>query len=192
MIRHPPSLFVTEWLPRIASEVGMPARALDLAMGRGRHALALAEAGFRTFGVDRRLDALRDAATDAAARGVAIRVWCADLTAYPLPRDAFELVVVTDYLQRDLFESIGGAVIVGGFVLYETFTVGQRALGTGPKSAEHLLEPGELGERFGGFDVMFYEEVSSPEAVARLVARRSAFSRTRRSYASRGSETLPG
>ena len=32
----------------------------------------------------------------------------------------------------------------GGVVLYETFTTAQRALGTGPTSPDHLLEPGEL------------------------------------------------
>ena len=36
-------------------------RALDVAMGRGRHALVLARAGFRTFGVDISLDAVRAA-----------------------------------------------------------------------------------------------------------------------------------
>ena len=49
----------------------------------------------------------------------------------------------------------------------------QRALGFGPKSADHLLEPGELRRRFDGLDILFYEEVSAPEAVARLVARQS-------------------
>jgi hypothetical protein len=58
-------------------------------------------------------------------------------------------------------------------VLYETFTTAQRALGTGPKSPDHLLEPGELRQRFEGFEELFYEETTAPEAVARIVARRS-------------------
>ena len=50
-----------------------------------------------------------------------------------------------------------------------------RALGTGPTSADHLLEPGELRARFDvdGWDVLFYEETSEPEAVARLAARKN-------------------
>jgi len=48
----------------------------------------------------------------------------------------------------------------------------RRALGTGPKSPDHLLEPGELRRRFDGFEVLFYEEVSAPEALARIAARR--------------------
>ena len=75
-------------------------------------------------------------------------------------------------LSRDLFASIREAVVPHGVVIYETFTVNQRALGTGPTSADHLLRPGELLERFAGFDVLCYEETSEPEAVARIVARR--------------------
>jgi SAM-dependent methyltransferase len=151
-------------------------RALDVAMGRGRHALALARAGFRTFGVDARLDALRDAAAAAAADGLQLRLWCADLTDYPLPPSRFDLVLVSRYLQRDLFPSLQAATMRRGVVLYETFTTAQRALGTGPRSPEHLLEDGELRARFeiAGWDVLYYEETRAPEAVARLAARRSA------------------
>jgi tellurite methyltransferase len=88
-----------------------------------------------------------------------------------LPAARFDLVVVSRYLQRDLFSALRAACVPGGVVLYETFTTAQRALGTGPKSPDHLLEPGELLRRFDGFDVLFHEEVSAPEALARIVAR---------------------
>ena len=170
-----PSPFVVEWIARLASSPsGLRARrrALDVAMGRGRHALPLARAGFTTFGVDIKSDALREAAMLASSEGLQVYAWCADLTQHPLPRDRFDLVVVTRYLQRDLFPAIQDAVIPGGIVLYETFTVAQRALGFGPTSPDHLLERGELTRRFDTFEVMFHEEVNAPEAVARIVARR--------------------
>jgi 2-polyprenyl-3-methyl-5-hydroxy-6-metoxy-1,4-benzoquinol methylase len=61
-----PSPFIVEWIERIARErgpstrlgAGADLRALDVAMGRGRHALPLARAGFRTFGVDVDLEAV--------------------------------------------------------------------------------------------------------------------------------------
>jgi len=90
----------------------------------------------------------------------------------PLPRERFELVVVTRYLQRDLMRAIGEALVPGGVVIYETFTVNQRVHGAGPTSAHHLLEAGELGASFSELEILSYEEVSAPEAVARLVARR--------------------
>ncbi len=141
-------------------------------MGRGRHALVLARNGFQTFGVDVKLDAVRDAIGAAAREGLTIHGWCADLTTFPLPHDAFDVLVVTRYLQRDLFSSIRGAVRPGGCVIYETFTVRQRELGVGPTSPDHLLAPGELRALFAGWEVLFDEEVAAPEAVARLVARR--------------------
>lgn len=141
-------------------------------MGRGRHALLLARHGFQTFGVDANCDAVRDAMDAAEREGLRIRCWCADLTVAPLPSASFDLVVVARYLQRDLFDAIKAAVKPGGCVVYETFTVAQLALGVGPTSPDHLLQPGELRSIFSEWDVLFYEEVDAAEAVARLVARR--------------------
>lgn len=141
-------------------------------MGRGRHALLLAQHGFRTFGVDLNLDAIKGAMQNAAREHLQIRGWCADLTVSRLPARAFDVVVVTRYLQRDVFPSIKAALTSGGCVIYETFTVAQLELGTGPTSPDHLLRPGELLSAFDGWEVMFYEEVDRPEAVARLVAQR--------------------
>lgn len=142
-------------------------------MGRGRHAVVLARAGFKTFGVDIKHDSVRDAVRLAEADGLVVLGWCADLTRTALPENRFDLIVVTRYLQRDLFPSLAGALTPGGILLYETFTVAQRALGRGPTSPDHLLEPGELRRRFDGLEVLFYEEVSEPDAVARIVVRRS-------------------
>ena len=161
-----------EWAAALGPQLTAPRRLLDIAMGRGRHALVCAGLGYCVLGVDLNLDAVRAAASEAARQGLRIHAWCADLTATSLPRERFEAVVVTRYLQRDLFEPIRRAVRPGGIVLYETFTSNQRAHGCGPTSPDHLLEPGELRTRFEGFDLLFYEEVLRPEAVARLVARR--------------------
>jgi SAM-dependent methyltransferase len=170
----PPSAFVVGWAGALFERLAEPRRALDVAMGRGRHAESLAAAGYRAFGVDVKLDAVRDAVGRAGARGLVVRGWCADLTMYPLPSAAFELAVVTRYLQRDLFPVLRNAVRPGGAVIYETFTEAQRALGRGPTSPDHLLRPGELRAFFEDFDLLFYEEVLERDALARIVARRAA------------------
>jgi len=167
-----PSPFIVEWIGQLAPGGDRTRRALDVAMGRGRHAVVLARAGFRTFGVDIEFHLAQDAVASARVAGMAIHAWCADLTRHPLPQARFDLVVVARYLQRDLFPALQAAVVPGGVVLFETFTTAQRALGTGPTSPDHLLEPGELAGRFDAFDVLFYEEVAGPEAVARISARR--------------------
>jgi tellurite methyltransferase len=168
-VAHGESSFIAEWVPRAASMMAHrpTLRALDVAMGRGRHVPLLTAAGFRVFGVDVRLDALRDAVQQGP-----VSAWCADLTMVPLPRARFDLVLVTRYLQRDLLPSLRGAVVPGGVVLFETFTEAQRAHGRGPTSPDHLLRPGELRGFFDAWDVLFYDEVSEPDAVAQVVARR--------------------
>jgi tellurite methyltransferase len=163
---------MVDWIARLAEDGAATKRALDVAMGRGRHALPLARAGFRTFGVDIAFEPVREACATARTEGLRVHGWCADLTQHPLPAGVFDLVVIFRYLQRDLFGALRAACVPGGVVLYETFTTAQRALGSGPKSPDHLLAPGELRQRFDGFEVMFYEETIAPEAVARIAARR--------------------
>ena len=168
----PPSPFISEWVRRVPG-AGC-GRALDVAMGRGRHAQLLASAGFRTFGVDRDLQSVATAIGTGGASGLTIRGWCADLTSYPLPQEWFDLVVVARYLQRDLWPALARALAPGGVLLYETFTEAQREKGRGPSSPQHLLKPGELRDQFPGLEVVFYEETLEPDALARLVARRPA------------------
>jgi tellurite methyltransferase len=174
--RHddPPSPLVARWSADLLASVPSRRRALDIAMGRGRHARLLADAGYSVFGVDWQIDAVRDATTRTGRDR--LHAWVADLTSHPLPHEAFELIVVTRYLQRDLFPAIAAALVPGGVLVYETFTTRQRALGWGPKSSEHLLEPGELQTRLrdAGLIELFSEETVAPEAVARFVGRRPA------------------
>ena len=101
-----PSPFVVQWTAAVAPALPGKRRVLDVAMGRGRHARFLSELDVAVYGVDRDFDAVRSVVREAAARGRIVRGWCADLTAFPLPRRAFEMVVVTRYLQRDLMHAI--------------------------------------------------------------------------------------
>src|SRR4029079_18234554 len=56
---------------------------------------------------------------------------------------AYALVLVTHYLHRPLFPALVRAVAPGGWLLYETFTTAQTALGK-PTNPDFLLRPGEL------------------------------------------------
>ena len=170
MPADPPSPFIVEWAATLKDGIPAHRRALDLAMGRGRHACALALLGYRVFGVDLNGEAVDEARRRAAACGAAVRAWRADLTVYPLPRERFELLVVARYLQRDLFPMLRAALVTGGALLYETFTEAQRSLGRGPKSPDHLLRSGELASHLRGFDILFEQEVMEKDALARVVA----------------------
>jgi tellurite methyltransferase len=169
------SPFVAEWLPKVVAAMdGRPGpwRALDLAMGKGRHALPLAEAGFVTYGVDRAVDRLLNARRACARRRFDLLQWAADLDTYPLPADRFDLLFCTRFLLRARWEDLKRSVRPGGFVMYETFTTSQDTRGNGPSSPDHLLQPGELAGAFADWRVIHAEEVAQPEAMARLVARK--------------------
>ena len=169
------SPFVNEWLLRVAAEMDGrpgPRRALDLAMGEGRHAIPLVEAGFVTYGVDVAVDRLLNARRMLHRRRIGVLQWAADLDTYPLPAGHFDLLFCTRFLLRARWDDLKRSVRPGGFVMYETFTTGQIARGFGPSSLEHLLEPGELAAAFADWTVLHSEEVEEPAALARLVARK--------------------
>ena len=167
------SSFILRWLPRLQPVLGIRPRALDLAMGDGRHTRVLAEAGFRAFGVDRNYSRVWQARAWLRASGLDASLWVADLECYPLGNGHFDLVVCSRYLQRSLWSALAASVRPGGFVLYETFTTDQRQYDWGPRASDHLLTPGgELRAAFDGWDVWTYDERREPAAEAQLVARK--------------------
>ena len=129
-----PSDWVVRWTPLLAPG----AHVLDVACGHGRHVHWLAAAGHRITAID------RDPALLAPLAGLATTV-AADLEAgpWPLPGQAFDAVIVTNYLWRALFPALKAAVAPGGLLIYETFAQAHAALGR-PRRPEFLLRPGEL------------------------------------------------
>jgi SAM-dependent methyltransferase len=69
-----------------------PARVLDMACGSGRHALALARAGYEVTGIDISADAIARASAAAAGDGLPIGFRCGDMAELE-PGGAFEGVV---------------------------------------------------------------------------------------------------
>lgn len=139
-----PCAFLVEHLSWLA-----PGRALDIAMGQGRNAAFLVQNGFSVLGVEREPVAIERARQRC---GPGIETLQVDLEKGWLPPpDAFELVLVVNYLQRDLFPALEAAVRPGGALLYET--------STSPRMrAEFRLQPNELLRAFGGLHCVAYRE----------------------------------
>jgi SAM-dependent methyltransferase len=146
---------------------------LDVAAGRGRHALFFAERGHKVVAVDRDTSRLPDHPN--------IEPVIADLedgSPWPLAR-RFGAAVVTNYLHRPLLPALMDAIEPGGVLLYQTFMEGQQRFGK-PANPAHLLRDGELLELVRDrFSVTAYEArlISDPLAprpavVQRLAARR--------------------
>jgi tellurite methyltransferase len=151
--------------------------ALDLAAGRGRNALWLAEQGLRVTAVDRDAGALDALSREAAARGLAVSVEARDLEAHDatLPDGAFDVIVVCRFLHRPLFPAIRRALRPGGLLVYETFTV-ERARIRKPTNPDFLLRRNELLHRFLDWRVHCYVEAvpGGHETVAAIAARKPA------------------
>lgn len=148
--------------------------ALDVACGRGRNALWLAEQGWRVTAVDRDAGALRELDREASRRGRSITTASIDLEgAGPaLPGHAFDVIVVMHYLHRPLFPQLLAALRPGGVMVYETFTVAQAARGK-PTNPDFLLRPGELRDLVGPLHLLAWREGEfDGRDVASVVARK--------------------
>lgn len=173
----PPSEYFSDQLARIraASRLGVVA---DLACGRGRHALAAAAAGIPVVGIDRNRTFLTELREAAAQRQIAVETLRADLenpAEIPLRSRCCGAVLIFRYLHRPLVSAIERVLAPGGLLIYETFTIRQRTLGTGPRNLDYLLEPDELPELFSELEILDHWEGLSGGTenaqVARITAR---------------------
>jgi len=180
-----PAEFVRELLPLLPL-----GPALDLACGAGRHTLLLAARQQAVTAVDSSDVALEmlekrarashyvvsriERAAQVGHRQHGIQIWHANLEEVNLPRQAFSLVVCVHYLQRSLFAQIERALVPGGVLLFETYTVAQLEFAGGPRNPNYLLESGELRTAFPALRSLFYRELRAGKGIASLIAQKAA------------------
>ena len=128
---------------------------LDVACGRGRHALFLAREGWTVHALDRDAEAVQALETLVHAQALSITTEVIDLEAGTpsLGKQRYGAVVVFNYLHRPLLPAIVDAVAPGGILIYETFTVGQARRGR-PTNPAFLLVEGELAQLIRPLDIL--------------------------------------
>jgi SAM-dependent methyltransferase len=134
------------WLIENADLLPRGGKVLDVACGRGRHALLLASAGFDVHAIDRNPDAIAflDATAERLRLTVATEVVDLETEVAPsLGVAAYDAVFVFNYLHRPLMPMLRAALKPGGRLFYETFTAAQAERGH-PKNPAFLLQDGEL------------------------------------------------
>jgi SAM-dependent methyltransferase len=170
-----PSGAPSPWLLAHASLLPVAGRALDVACGRGRHALWLAARGLQVRAIDRDRESLDALSREAQSLGLVVAADVVDLEAGPPGLGSgYRLIVVVNYLHRPLFPALRSALAPGGLLVYETFleTQGERRR---PSRPEHLLRPGELLLLVSPLDVVDMREGESRgRRVASIVARASS------------------
>ncbi len=149
-------------------------RALDIAMGEGRHAVYLAKKGFQVEGVDISDVGIRKAQKLAAENGVKIKTVNADLNKYKIQPNAYSVILNFYYLQRSLFPQIVAGLKKGGVLVFENNTLEHLKNPAGKDfEKEYLLEAGELKKAFAELEILHYSEANDGKsAVASLIARK--------------------
>jgi len=151
-------------------------RALDIASGEGRNAVFLAHHGFNVDAIDISENGLKKTRRLAKEMGVSVHTIQADLDRHPIEEGRYDLVVNFYFLRRSLIPSLKRGLRQGGKIIFETYTLEHRTLGSeGPKQARYYLKPNELLSLFKNFHVLFYREGIFREggrrkAVASLIA----------------------
>jgi len=111
---RPPSKLLTAHFREVKGE-----EALDLACGSGRHALFLAQKGFHVDAVDISEVALKRLGDRMG--GERITLIETDLDHYEPDTDSYDLIVMTNYLDRALIERAKSALKPGGIFIVETY-----------------------------------------------------------------------
>ncbi len=167
-----PVTLLLDWLPRIE-----PGRALDVACGAGRNAIAAAEAGFRVDAIDISANGLALARRDAEARGCEINWIEHDLDEpYEFARD-YGLIIVLWFVNLSLVEQLCQCLAPGGYLICEEHLRTDADV-IGPQNPDFRVAPGDLRASAASLEILHYAEAVAPTeegeriASAQLVARR--------------------
>jgi SAM-dependent methyltransferase len=178
---RPPSAWVLDAVNRLPND----ALVLDVAGGSGRHARHVAAPGRPVILADFIADAVeRAAAANSSVHGVV-----ADATKLPFRLESFDTILVTYFLNRDIFTDLLALLAPGGHLVYETYTLAhldlvQRGIARGPSTAEFLLKPRELLDLVKPVHVLEYWEgdvhdEAGRRCCARLIAQKPVASQSR-------------
>ena len=164
------------WFTWHASLIEPGTRVVDLACGRGRHAIAAAARGATVVAVDADADGIREGERLAKKAHLDIEWRVCDLE-NDLPQGQFDVVMVFNYLDRVRMPTFLEMVRPGGYFLAETYLEQQRELGWGPTDDAHLLRPGEFWSLVEPLEIVLARDVlevldGRPMAVASVLARR--------------------
>ncbi len=132
---------------------------LDMGMGEGRNAVFLAQKGYKVTGIDISSVAVKKAYLLAQEFGVKIKGVVASLKEYKIQPNSFDAIVCFYYVDKSLVEKIKTWLKPGGVLIYEAYTVRERAKKKrqSPDDENYLREQ-ELLRLFSGMRVLKYEE----------------------------------
>ncbi|ULT54827.1 methyltransferase domain-containing protein [Neobacillus drentensis] len=134
--------------------------ALDLACGLGGNSLFFAQRGYQVQAIDISDVAITYIQELAAKKNLSIDAKLADLTAldhFSWENDSFDVIVITNYLDRMLFPTIKRILKENGYLFMDTYYQSPKA-GIKDISTHYKLKPKELLKEFADWQILYYEE----------------------------------
>ncbi|CAA0110904.1 class I SAM-dependent methyltransferase [Zhongshania aliphaticivorans] len=175
----------SEVLQQHAAMLPKQGNALDLACGLGRNAIFLAQQGLECDAIDVSDVALARLKNFADEQNLKINTVCADIEKNGLASKQYDVIVVSYFLYRPLFEAIQKALKPGGLLFYQTFVQAQTEHRTNskPVNTRFCLKQNELCVAFQNLKIHYYNEtpldpIGDKAPIAMLVASKLASAAT--------------
>ena len=131
--------------------------ALDLACGLGANAIVLAEHGLDVTALDASSIAVEKLRRYASRHALTIKAMEENISQDSLPPCAYDVIVISRFLDRNLTDAIIRAIKPGGLLFYQTF-IREKVSEVGPQNPTYLLETNELLRLFSLLRTVFYRE----------------------------------
>lgn len=132
--------------------------ALDLACGLGGNALFLADHGLNTTAIDISPVAINSLKN---RKKPLVNTYCEAVEEFLLRGDLFDVVVVSNFLDRELCYYVQQSIAPGGLLFYQTFVVDKVHLECGPTNPSYLLQCNELLSLFAGMHVLAFSDLAT-------------------------------
>ena len=130
-------------------------KALDIASGAGRNSIYLAKKGFEVEALDISKVAL-DVLNNKGFENINCKL--VDLDEYEIPKNSYDLIVMTNFLDRKLIPKLSNALKKDGILFIETYMedeINEKP----PSNSNFLLKKEELKSFFDeSFEVLDYDE----------------------------------
>ncbi|MEA3404910.1 MAG: class I SAM-dependent methyltransferase [Pseudomonadota bacterium] len=131
-------------------------KALELACGLGGNARFLAQCGLKVQAWDISDNALTVLNNWASINQLPIEPLITDLEQMLLPYQQYDVIVISRYLDRNLFSQLVSALKPNGLLIYQTFLAPVQD--SAPRNPEFYIESGELNQAWSELETLVYGE----------------------------------
>lgn len=132
-------------------------QALDLASGLGANALLLAQHRLQAHAWDISSVAITHLRQTAKSLNIEIKTAVRDIINDPPPQNTFDVIVISQFLERSIMPNIIAALRQNGLLFYQTFTRDQQQDG-GPSNKKYRLDKNELLNLCKKLHILIYQE----------------------------------